>query len=34
MAAMGVGERLDKIGDIVMTGNRPRDEALNITAFL
>lgn len=31
---MGVGERLDKIGDIVMTGNRPRDEALNITAFL
>ena len=26
-------QRLDKIGDIVMTGNRPRDESLNITAF-
>lgn len=33
VAAMGVDERLDKIGDIVMTGNRPRDESLNITAF-
>ena len=33
VAAMGVDKRLDKIGDIVMTGNRPRDESLNITAF-
>lgn len=31
---MGGDERLDKIGDIVMTGNSPRDESLNITAFL
>ena len=33
VAAMGGDKRLDKIGDIVMTGNRPRDESLNITAF-
>lgn len=33
VAAMGVDERLDKIGDIMMTGNRPQDESLNITAF-
>lgn len=33
VAAMGGDERLDKIGDIVMTGNSPRDESLNITAF-
>lgn len=33
VAAMGGDERLDKIGDIVMTGNSPWDESSNITVF-
>ncbi len=32
-ASMGVKSRLDEMADVVMRGNSPKDEVLNITAF-